>query len=278
MVFEWATRSPYEGHTVTFIENYRGYAIYYVTGPGGLYGFVDPSGVEKSNWASTISGARNLIDSWEGPLDFVGPPAPPDLNNGDDDDEEEEPILSIVPVSVIIEAAPWLIQELIVMGLKALTVGELLEMITGQEFYSLDDVLQWCANVLRGQGDDFVGPPAPGVGHDPKDFKKGATKEGWYIKMIEQYEFGRKTADKKVWYKPYEDASRGKTGAVMNFREKCGYFQGKRVQAFDSRKVANRKYRKGYDDGADAQFKAQMMMGHTRPCAPQVFYRRGRRR
>lgn len=188
--------------------------------------------------------------------------------------------MAIVPltVEVIRQAAPWIIQQLVYQGLKMLTIAELLEMITGQQFYSLDDVVRWVANVLGADSPgDFVGPMQEGV-NDPKNFKKGAVKAGWYIKMVEDYEFGRKVADKKVWYKPYEDASRGKTGAIMSFQEKCAYFQGKRVQAYDGRKVANRKYRKGFDDGVDEQFQVQMLMGHTRPCAPKAQYRRRRGR
>ena len=186
--------------------------------------------------------------------------------------------MAIVPISieVIRNAAPWIVQQLVVQGLKALTVAELLEMISGKEFYSLDDVLAWVVNVLRGVGvGDFVGPPASGARDDPKDQKKGAVREGWYIKEITDYDYGKETS-KKVWYKPYEDASRGKTGAVMSFRERCAYFQGKRVQAYDSRQAKYRAYKRGYNHGTGDMFQAQILMGHTRPCAPQLFYTKGR--
>ena len=188
--------------------------------------------------------------------------------------------MAIVPltIEIIKQGAPWIIQQLALQGLKILTIAEVLEMISGQEFYSLDDVLAWVVNVLRGfPGDDgtipFFGDDARG---DPKDYRKGAVREGWYIKQITDYDYGKETS-KKVWYKPYEDASRGKTGAVMNFRERCAYFQGKRVQAYDSRQAKYRAYKRGYGHGSGDQFMAQAIMGHTRPCAPQLFYTKGYR-
>lgn len=72
MVFSWATSGPYEGHTVTFIEEYRGYKIYYLTGPGGLYGFVDPAGDELNQWRNTLVDARAYVD------DTLGPEVPPE--------------------------------------------------------------------------------------------------------------------------------------------------------------------------------------------------------
>ena len=219
---------------------------------------------------------RPIVDWIDYILDLSGPidpePEPIPINGGDDP-EEPEPIMSIVPVTVIIEAAPWIIQEIILLGLKALTVSEILEMITGQEFYSLDDVVQWLANVLRGV------PSTPGVttGDDPKDQEKGAVRSGWLVKVIDDYDYGKKTS-KKVWYKPYEDVSRTTTGSVMSFSERCAYFQGKRVQAYDSRSAKYNAYKRGYGHGANDQFMAQAIMGHTRPCAPQFFYVKGRNR
>ena len=240
-------------------------------------------------WSCIIQGQRHLENSaqaiylWiakvaETSVDLLSAPDPDpdptplDLNNGDDDDDIE-PTLSIIPYSVIVEAAPWIIQELILMGLKTLTVAEVLEMLTGQEFFSLDDCLQWLANVLRGVSH------VPGVstaGDDPKTQEKGAVRNGWLVKVIDDYDYGKKTT-KKVWYKPYEDKSRTTTGSVMNFSEKCAYFQGKRVQAYDSRSAKYNAYKRGYGHGANDQFQAQLLMGHTRPCAPQLFYARGRR-
>ena len=186
--------------------------------------------------------------------------------------------MSIVPLTVeaIKYGAPWIVQQIAVQGLKALTIAELLEMVTGREFYSLDDVLRFVTNILSADLPDAFGLDV-GVGGsgDPKEFRKGAVREGWYIKQITDYDYGKETS-KKVWYKPYEDASRGKTGAVMNFRERCAYFQGKRVQAYDSRQAKYRAYKRGYGHGSGDQFMAQAVMGHTRPCAPQIFYTKGR--
>ena len=204
-----------------------------------------------------------------------------DLLDTEEEEYVEATVMAIVPLTIetIRQAAPWIVQQIVVQGLKALSVAELLEMVSGQEFYSLDDVLAWVVSVLRGAGDGaptpFMGPV--GRGADPKDFNKGAVREGWYVKEVEDYDYGKKTS-KKVWYKPYEDASRGKTGAVMNFREKCAYFQGKRVQAYDSRQAKYRAYKRGYGHGSGDQFMAQAIMGHTRPCAPQLFYTKGRGR
>ena len=208
------------------------------------------------------------------------------------DDDELGPVegegrvsMAIVPLTIetLRQAAPWVIQQLVVQGLKALTVAELLEMVSGQEFYSLDDVIRWVANILSvGREEDRIADdrltPYGRGSDDPKDYKKDARREGWFIKEIEDYEFGRQVANKKVWYKPYEDASRGKTGAVMNFKERCAYFQGKRVQAYDSRKAKYSAYKRGYNHGSRDQFMTQAIMGHTRPCAPQLFYTKGRNR
>ena len=213
----------------------------------------------------------------------IGPrkgPSQVELNIGDVELNGGDVTMAIVPltVEIIRQGAPWILQQLFVQGLKALSVAELLEMVSGREFYSLDDVLAWVMNVLRGADvTDFVGPPAlAGRRDDPKDWKKGQVREGWYIKEITDYDYGKETS-KKVWYKPYEDASRGKTGAVMNFRERCAYFQGKRVQAYDSRQAKYRAYKRGYGHGSGDQFMAQAVMGHTRPCAPQLFYTKGYR-
>lgn len=244
-------------------STYRGFEISKYT-LSGMYAFTT-----DMVWAkNTIQQCYDTIDAFL----FVGPLEPIDLNGGDDNGDDEDPILSIIPIDVIVTAAPWIIQEIILLGLKALTVSEILEMITGQEFYSLDDVVQWIANVLRGGN----GGNGVGAGDDPGTQKKGVTRSGWLVKVIDDYDYGKKTS-KKVWYKPYEDKSRTTTGSVMNFSEKCAYFQGKRVQAYDSRSAKYNAYKRGYGHGANDQFQAQLLMGHTRPCAPQLFYARGRR-
>lgn len=63
MVFEWATQSPYTGGTVTYIETYRGYDIYFL-GHWGLqfYCFVDPNGVEVNTFHSLLSWIKTHID------------------------------------------------------------------------------------------------------------------------------------------------------------------------------------------------------------------------
>ncbi|GAH62130.1 unnamed protein product, partial [marine sediment metagenome] len=72
MVFDMFTRGPYEGHTVTFVETYRGYDIYYLTGPGGLYGVVDPDGVEYNRYPTTLAKAQAYVDG------VLGPPTDPE--------------------------------------------------------------------------------------------------------------------------------------------------------------------------------------------------------
>ena len=64
--FPWATSGPYEGGTVTFVEEYRGWGIWYLTGPGGLYGITDPNCVDQSTFAGTVQAARGFIDEWIG--------------------------------------------------------------------------------------------------------------------------------------------------------------------------------------------------------------------
>jgi len=62
MPFDWATESPYEGETVTYIETYRDYQIWYLSGPG-VYGLIDPYGTELESFAGSVSGAHTLIDN-----------------------------------------------------------------------------------------------------------------------------------------------------------------------------------------------------------------------
>jgi len=64
MVFEWATEPPYEGETVTPIETYRLYQIWYLSGPG-VYGAIDPYGNEAGLGNNLIE-MRAHIDEWLG--------------------------------------------------------------------------------------------------------------------------------------------------------------------------------------------------------------------
>ena len=58
--FPWATESPYEDETVNFIEKYRDWGIWYLTGPG-VYGVTDPYCVETF-FHITVQLARDRID------------------------------------------------------------------------------------------------------------------------------------------------------------------------------------------------------------------------
>ena len=64
--FWWATEQPYEGASVNYVETYKGYTIWYLTGPGGIYAAKDPYGNEMPSGSSTLSGMRTLIDNWLG--------------------------------------------------------------------------------------------------------------------------------------------------------------------------------------------------------------------
>ena len=74
MVFDWATSGPYSGGTVTLVDTYQGYDIYYLNAVP-VYGIVDPDGVERKPYPSTIAAAYELIDDWTGeepPVDGNG--------------------------------------------------------------------------------------------------------------------------------------------------------------------------------------------------------------
>lgn len=158
-------------------------------------------------------------------------------------------------LTVVRQAAPWIITKVIALGLKALLIAEVMEIVTGKEFYSLDDVLQYVVYALRGGGQPspFV-PGVVGVNHMdyPQNNQVGAVRQGWIIKDTETWSYGRK-GSKKVWYKPYKDPSKSRTGQVMNFAERAAYFQGKRVQAHDSRRFKYAAYKRGKKHGADEE-------------------------
>jgi len=59
--FPWATERPYEGETANFIEAYRGWGVWWLTGPG-VYGVTDPSCNELDVYQTSLAGARRLID------------------------------------------------------------------------------------------------------------------------------------------------------------------------------------------------------------------------
>ena len=61
--FPWATdpEGPYEGETVNFIEVYRNWGIWYITGPG-VYGITDPYCVDQNLFFGTVQACRNKID------------------------------------------------------------------------------------------------------------------------------------------------------------------------------------------------------------------------
>jgi len=64
MVFEWATIGPYEGGRVTFVGEYRGYKIYYLTATGlHMYALVDPYGVELPILNMTFEGIKGWVDN-----------------------------------------------------------------------------------------------------------------------------------------------------------------------------------------------------------------------
>lgn len=77
MAFDWATTGPYSGGTVTFIEEYRGYKIYFLAHWGlQFYGLVDPAGVELNRFHTDLSNQRNYIDTVLGPPDEPEPEPP----------------------------------------------------------------------------------------------------------------------------------------------------------------------------------------------------------
>lgn len=178
---------------------------------------------------------------------------------------------AIVPVSVVTTALGTVVTVLIsqipliitiLKGLGYLAVAEeIYELITGTTgLTSVDDVVQaWIAQRM-GTAPGLPGGPdaglAIGKSGDPTDYKVGQVREGWEIQKKTKYDYG-KEYQVNCWYKPFDDPSRSKVGARMNFREKCGYYQGMRVQTVTGREAKYRAYRRGFDDGAREQQEAE---------------------
>lgn len=114
----------------------------------------------------------------------------------------------------------------------------------------------------EGAGDAGILPggiiPSVGGGSpDPGEHKVGFKRQGWVVgKVTHSVLEGRRTVLKKknAWKK-----TGPKDGQYnnMNFVERAGYFLGKRVQAYDSRKAKNAAYKRGFNNGARAQQKAE---------------------
>ena len=104
-----------------------------------------------------------------------------------------------------------------------------------------------------GPGDSGILPEVSGDKAIPANNKVGTVRQGWKCEKRTRYvlnESGRGTHSERynVWSKEYNN---------MGFSERAAYFQGKRVQAYDSRKAKNRAYKRGFNNGAKAQQRAE---------------------
>ena len=108
---------------------------------------------------------------------------------------------------------------------------------------------------------------------DPSKGEVGSKRAGWIIDYVTKYEFGRMKRV-KVWKKaPSLEKAREYGGQYnrLNFGERCAYYFGMRVQAVTGRKARNRAYRRGFDDGVDAQRAAEQ--AHEGGVTPPQYYR-----
>lgn len=188
--------------------------------------------------------------------------------------------MAIVPLtgvmSALVSRIPLIITILKGLGYLALA-EELYEMITGTSgLFTVDDVVQsWIASrsafvpALPGGGEQV----AMGVSGDPSDYKVGQTREGWIISKVTKFDFG-KPYKVNAWKKGEGQGQYNR----LNFKERCAYYLGIRVQTVTGREAKYRAYRRGFDDGAHAQQEAERSHeGGTTPL--QVYSRsRGRRR
>lgn len=190
-----------------------------------------------------------------------------------------ETALVVAGVSWLITQIPLIIKILKILG-WVFAAEEINELITGTTgMTTVDDVVQ--AAIAKRTGLE-VGLPGGadwsqvvGGSGDPADYKVGDVRAGWQIKKVTKYEYGKEYQE-NAWYKPYSDPERSKVGAVMTFAEKCGYYQGMRVQVVTGREAKNRAYKRGFDDGAQEQQEAERASeGGT---TPLVRYSGSRRR
>lgn len=163
-------------------------------------------------------------------------------------------------VSYLISQIPLIITILKGLGYFALA-EELVELISGTTgLTNVDDVVQsWIAQrvgVAPGLPGGVDTGLAIGKSGDPTDYKVGQVREGWEIQKKTKYNYGKEYLV-NCWYKPFDDEGKSKVGAKMNFREKCGYYQGIRVQTVTGREAKYRAYRRGFDDGAKEQQEAE---------------------
>ena len=74
--FAWLTSGPYQGATVTYIDTYNGYEVYYCTGPGGLYGALDPfTCTQVGSFSDFLGNIENYL--WTLPYPTEPPPPEP---------------------------------------------------------------------------------------------------------------------------------------------------------------------------------------------------------
>lgn len=77
--FAWATTGAWEGETVHYMKDYRGYKIYSLSLGGGQYRLIDPDGYELSAVFSIPQQVYDWIDAGLGPVEPPPeePPTPP---------------------------------------------------------------------------------------------------------------------------------------------------------------------------------------------------------
>lgn len=181
-------------------------------------------------------------------------------------------------VQFLISQAPVIVIILKYLG-YAVVAEELIEFITGSQGLStVDDVVQAWINEKTGWAPGLPGGDvgvAMGKGDDPVEYQVGQVREGWEIQKKKKYDYGKEYQE-NCWYKPYKDPQKSKVGSTMNFRERCGYYQGIRVQTVTGREAKYRAFHRGFEEGATQQQEAERASeGGT---TPLVSYQRSRGR
>ncbi len=261
------------------VETYKSIPIYWNSGSLNYRATIPVNGGDATAFKRSPQDLFAWIDSQ---LAYASAPTPPpaDIYTPPGD----EPIMAIVPyVTTFLEYVALnmgtIIEALKLVGLF-FTADAVVELVTGtQGLTSVDDIVQ---EALRrqstgpggGQSGDWAWTGGTGDLGDPKNHKVGTVRSGWEIQKKIRYEYGRAVEENK-WYKPYKDPSKSKVGSVMNFSEKCAYYQGMRVQVVTGKGARNRAYWRGVDD----QYDAQHHHHSGEHCAPKITgRRRGRRR
>ena len=190
--------------------------------------------------------------------DEYNPEPPEPLLIADAQNYPERPgSMAIVPiVQQVVQYMPAILPAII--KLLGFVVGaeEIIEYVTNTSgLLNIDDVIQkFVATKLGQTGGDQPGTQGTssyptyggnetGYRDNPNNNSVGTRRAGWIVQERETWNFGQQ-GKKNVWYKPYKDPNRTPTRQRMNFGERCAYFQGKRVQAHDSRQARKRLYKK----------------------------------